>query len=434
MNRIGIRREDKNTWERRTPVVPEQVKELKDIEFFVQPSKIRAFKDKEYAEAGAKIQEHINQCDVIFAVKEIPLDFFEKGKTYVFFSHTIKGQKHNMPMLKKIMELKCQLIDYEKIVDEKNRRLIFFGRYAGLAGMIDTLWALGQRLDEEGIKNPFAEIKQTYTYSSLEKAKNEVKKVGRNIKKKGLPESITPMIFGIAGYGNVSKGAQEIISLLPVKEITPEQVASLKDRDYSRNHVYRVVFKEEDIVEPLSGEFELQDYYKHPEKYNSKFDKYIPHLTGLVNAIYWDNIYPRLVTKKYLKELHAGKTKNCLRVIGDISCDINGAIECTGKATEPDKPVFVYNPLTDKTTDGFKGEGVVVLAVDNLPCELPKESSEDFSSALKKFIPLIASADFSVNFEDCNLPPEIKNAVIVYHGKLTPNYGYLEKYLEEEKK
>ncbi|PIV69931.1 MAG: hypothetical protein COS08_02885, partial [Euryarchaeota archaeon CG01_land_8_20_14_3_00_38_12] len=152
MNRVGIRREDKNIWERRTPIIPQHIKELKekDIEFFVQPSKIRAFRDGEYVEAGANIQDSLNQCNVIFAVKEIPLDFFKKNKTYVFFSHTTKGQKHNMPMLKKMMELKCQLIDYEKIVDEKNRRLIFFGRYAGLAGMIDTLWALGQRLNKGG--------------------------------------------------------------------------------------------------------------------------------------------------------------------------------------------------------------------------------------------------------------------------------------------
>lgn len=433
MNKIGIRREDKNVWERRTPIVPEQVKELKGIEFFVQPSEIRVFKDQEYIEAGAKTQDNLSNCDVIFGVKEFPLYFFEKNKTYIFFSHTIKGQKHNMPMLKRMMELKCQLIDYERIMDEKNRRLIFFGRYAGLAGMIDTLWTLGQRLKEKGIENPFAEIRQAYRYNSLEEAKNAVKKVGGNIKKKGLPESITPLILGIAGYGNVSKGAQEIISLLPVKEITPEQVVSPQDKDYSGKHVYKVVFKEEDIVEPVSGKFELQDYYKHPEKYQSKFDKYIRHLTVLVNAIYWDKIYPRLVTKKYLKHLYMSKTKNYLKVIGDIGCDINGAIECTTKVTEPDKPAFVYNPLTDKKTDGFKGEGIVVLAVDNLPCELPKESSEDFSSALKRFLPLIAKADFSVDFEDCNLPSEIKNAVIVYHGELTPNYQYLEKFLEWRK-
>ena len=432
MNRIGIRREDKNIWERRTPIIPQHIKELKEkgIEFFIQPSKIRAFKDREYAEAGAIIQDSLNRCPAIFAIKEIPLDFFKKNKTYVFFSHTVKGQKHNMPMLKKIMDLKSQLIDYEKIVDEKKMRLIFFGRYAGLAGMIDTLWALGQRLNEAEIENPFAEIKQTYTYSSLGEAKKAIKKISEDIKKKGLPEYITPLIIGVAGYGNVSKGAQEIIDILPVKEITPDEVVSLQDKDYSRNHVYKVVFKEEDIVEPVSGEFELQDYYRHPEKYRSKFDKYLRDLTILVNAIYWDKIYPRLVTKKYLKENY-GKIR--LMVIGDIGCDINGAIECNVKITEPDNPVFVYEPLTDKTTDGFKGEGVVVLAVDNLPCELPKESSEDFSSALKRFIPLIASADFSVDFEDCNLPPEIKNAVIVYHGKLTPNYQYLEKYLEGEK-
>jgi alpha-aminoadipic semialdehyde synthase len=360
MNRVGIRREDKNIWERRTPIIPEHIKELKekDIELFVQPSKIRVFKDEEYAEAGAKIQDELSNCDVIFAVKEIPIDFFEKNKTYVFFSHTTKGQRHNISMLKEIRDLECQLIDYEKIVDEKNRRLIFFGRYAGLAGMIDTLWALGQRLNEGGIENPFTEIKQTYRYSNLEEAKNAIKKTSEDIKKKGLPDSITPLIIGVAGYGNVSKGAQEIIGILPVKEITPEQVVSLQDKDYSRKHVYKVVFKEEDVVEPISGEFELQDYYKHPEKYRSKFDKYIRHLTVLVNATYWDERYPRLVTKKYLKENY-GKTG--LKVIGDIGCDIEGTIECNVKAAELDNPVFVYNPLTDKATDGFKGEGIDLL-------------------------------------------------------------------------
>ena len=141
--RIGIRREDKNKWERRVPLVPEHVKEFKekyDVETVIQPSKIRVYSDDEYSDAGAVVKEDMSTCLIVFAVKEIPIHLFEKNKAYVFFSHTIKGQKYNMPMLKKMMDLRCNLIDYEKIKDERGNRLIFFGRFAGFAGMIDTLW------------------------------------------------------------------------------------------------------------------------------------------------------------------------------------------------------------------------------------------------------------------------------------------------------
>jgi len=157
----GIRREDKNKWEKRVPIVPNHIEELKkkfNINAIVQPSSIRIYSDKEYEKAGAKIQENLSSCPVIFAVKEIPIKFFEADKTYVFFSHTIKGQKNNMPMIKKMMDLNCNLIDYEKITNESGQRLIFFGRYAGLAGMINSLWSLGQRLKIKGITNPFQNI------------------------------------------------------------------------------------------------------------------------------------------------------------------------------------------------------------------------------------------------------------------------------------
>ncbi len=171
---IGIRREDKSRWERRVPVTPEDARELKEehgIEVWVQPSSIRVFSEEEFTQAGATVQEDLSPCPVIFAVKEMPLDFFEPGKTYVFFAHVIKGQPYNMPMLKKMLELGCNLIDYEKVTDEKGRRLIFFGRHAGIAGMIETLWALGQRLDWEGIPNPFTQLKHTYQYKDLAEAK-----------------------------------------------------------------------------------------------------------------------------------------------------------------------------------------------------------------------------------------------------------------------
>jgi len=270
-NILGIRREDKHQWERRVPITPEHVKELKEkhkIQTIVQPSPIRVFSNEEYQNSGAIVKENLIDCSVIFAVKEIPIDFFEPWKTYIFFSHTIKGQKYNMPMLKKMIELGCNLIDYEKIADEKNRRLVFFGRYAGLAGMIDTLWTYGQRLKWMGINNPLSKIKRTIDYKDLDETKEHFKNIGRKIEQDGFHESITPMVVGFAGYGNVSKGAQEILDILPVREVRPRQLEAVYNNP-SNKFVYKVVFKEEDMVEPVSSEkqFDLQDYYDNPHFY-----------------------------------------------------------------------------------------------------------------------------------------------------------------------
>jgi alpha-aminoadipic semialdehyde synthase len=415
-------------------VTPEDARKLQEehgIEVWVQPSPIRVFSAEEFTQAGAVVQEDLSPCPVIFAVKEMPLGFFEPGKTYVFFAHVIKGQPYNMPMLKKMLDLGCNLIDYEKVTDEKGRRLIFFGRHAGIAGMVDTLWALGQRLDWEGIPNPFSQLRHTYEYKDLMEAKEAISEMGEKIKTEGLPDSVTPLICGIAGYGNVARGVWELLDLLPIEEIEPKEVASLVEgSDYAANVIYKVVFKEEHTVEPISPDhqFELQDFYDHPEKYRGKFESYVPYLTLIVNCIYWEEKYPRLVTKKVLKQLYgAGKPR--LRVVGDISCDIEGAIECTVRSTEPDEPVFVYNPFTGEATTGYEGKGPVVMAVDILPSELPRDASVDFSGVLKEFIPAIARADFSVPFEQLELPPEIKRAVIAYHGKLTPDYRYIEEFL-----
>jgi len=436
---IGIRKEDKNRWERRVPLIPEHVRELVEehgLRICLQPSEIRAFPNEEYVQAGAEIREDLSPCPVILGIKEMPPEFFEPGKTYVFFSHTIKGQPHNMPMLKRLLELGCTLIDYERIVDEQGKRLIFFGRHAGLAGMIDTLWALGKRLEWEGIASPFSEVQQTLHYKSLEEAKGAMAHVGERIEEEGLPEAIAPMIVGLAGYGHVSQGAQEILDLLPVREIGPEELPVIAEGPMDGNIVYKVIFKEEHMVEPLSPdqEFELQDYYDHPERYRSKFEGYLPYLTVLMNCIYWEGRYPRFVTKEYLKQLYSGAGMESakrprLRVIGDISCDIEGAVECTLRATDPGNPVFVYDPFRDEAIDGVAGPGPVVLAVDNLPCELPQESSAEFSRVLKGFVPPIAQADWSDPLERCNLPPEIKRAVIAYRGELAPDYRYLEEFL-----
>jgi len=433
---IGIRREDKNEWEKRAPLIPAHARELiqnHSLDILIQPSSIRIFSDNDYKREGARVKEDLYPCPVIFAIKEIPVHFYEKGKTYIFFSHTMKGQPHNMPMLKKMLELGCTLIDYEKMLDEKGRRLLFLGKQAGQAGMIDTLWALGQRLKHQGIENPFLSIKQAFQYGSLVEANEEIRRVGWQINKSGLDSPLVPLVCGFAGYGHVSQGAQEIFDLLPVEDIQPEKIVALfEKKQYSGNRVYKVVFEERHMVEPISSDqkFELQDYYDHPQKYKPVFESYLPFLTILVNCIYWSPEFPRFVTKKFLEHLWKSQSLPRLRVIGDISCDVEGSVECTIRSTDPGNPVFVYNPVEDRALDGFEGRGVVVMAIDNLPAEIPLESSIFFSKALKPFVPAIARADYSGDFADCDLPDPIKKAIILFHGKLTPDYRYMENFIK----
>lgn len=434
-NLIGIRHEDKYLMERRTPLTPKHVARLirdKKLNFVVQRSPKRIFTEKEYLDAGARIEDNLGECPVILGVKEIPLSFFEPEKTYVFFSHVIKGQAYNMPMLKKMMALKCNLVDYERIVDEQNRRLIFFGKYAGLAGMINSLWSLGQRLKYYGMETPFLKIQQAHKYDSLAEARVVISEVGQEIAEKGLPAGLLPLTIGFTGYGNVSIGAQEIASLLPVKEISPEKLLSLRDRDHlPDNIIYKIVFKEEDLSEPIdpAQEFDLHDYYTQPGKYRSQFEKYIPHLSVLMNCMYWDDRYPKIVTKDYLVQLYSAGTPK-LTVIGDITCDPEGSIECTHKGTEIEDPVFVYNPFTRKPRSGFDGDGILVMAVDILPSELPRDSSISFADALMPYIESLAHADFDQHFDKAGLPGPLKKALILHKGELTPDYKYIEKYLQ----
>ena len=432
VGKIGIRREDMYEWERRTPLIPADAAALRHelgAEILVQSSDKRAFTDDEYRAEGLSVVENLTDCPIIVALKEIPIETFEAKKTYTFFSHTIKGQPVNMPMLKRALDLGCTLIDYERIADDQGRRLIFFGNYAGLAGMIDTLWTLGKRLACEGIANPFETIQQASEYADLEEARSAIRSVGAAIREHGLPKEISPLAIGLAGYGNVSKGTQEILDLLPVTSVSAGDL--LRDGGIpAGTMIAKVVFREEDTVERIdsSQPFELQEYYDHPERYRGVFSRYLPYLHGLVNCIYWEPKYPKLVTREDLCHLfESGQPR--LRVIGDITCDVDGSIESTVRATESNDPVYVYHPETGDCSPGFDGVGPAVMAVDILPSELPREASAFFSHILAGMIPAIAKADQSAAFSAYDLPPELKRAVIVYRGELTPSYQYLETHL-----
>jgi alpha-aminoadipic semialdehyde synthase len=429
--KIGIRREDINRWEKRVPLIPSHVRELVDrhpLEFRIQPSDIRVFKDADYRLSGIPVEEGLSPCSIVLALKEIPLELIEKNKIYLFFSHTAKRQSQNMPMLKRMMDLGCSLIDYEKMVDEQGLRVLYFGNYAGHAGMIDTLWALGRRLDAEGLANPFTILQPTHHYRNLVEAKEAVGELAWKVIREGLPHALGPVVFGFFGYGHVSQGAQEVFDILPVEAVRPADIPKLfRGRGEAPRTFYKAVFKEEDMVRPVdpAKPFDLQDYYANPEKYRPVVDAYVPYFTAIVNGIYWAPRYPKFVTKGFLKTLYGSGSRPRLRVVGDITCDINGSFECTVKATDSEDPVYVYDPAADEPLMGFKGNGPAVLAVYNLPAELPLESSTYFSGKLKEHVPAVAAAHFDAPFSDCGLPDVLRRAVILYRGQLTPDYAYL---------
>ena len=431
---LGVRREDKNRFERRTPLVPEHVARLLDqngVQVTLQPSPKRIFSDGEYGEAGGLVTEKLDACQVILGIKEVPRSKLLSCKTYLFFSHTIKGQAYNMPLLQRMMDLGCTLMDYEKITDDQGQRLLFFGRHAGLAGVIDTLWALGQRLDMEGLSTPLDQIRRGHEYNSLAEAKEHISRVGKQLAGGGLPGSLSPLVVGVTGYGNVSLGAQEMLDLLPMRTVEPHQLKGLTSAD---GPLVKVVFREEHMVEKMDqadepAAFDLQDYFDHPEGYRSVFSRYLPHLSVLFNCIYWTPRYPRLVTKQQLRKLYAAGAPR-LRVIGDISCDVEGSIEATMEARGPGSPVYVYDVLEDCVVDSVGVTGPVIMAVENLPAELPREASNTFSTALMPFIPDLVTADFTGTFEQSRLPGPLRRATILYRGKLTPDFAYLQEHLD----
>lgn len=440
---LGIRREDKNRWERRAPVAPEHVKKLVEsgVKVLVQPSTLRTYPDSLYKLAGAVIEEDLSSANTIISVKEVPVELLMKDKTYIFFSHTIKAQQGNMPMLDDILRKNIRLIDYELITDEKGKRLVRFGKFAGYAGMIDTLHALGDRLLALGHSTPFLHLGLSYCYSSLDTAKEAVKAMGEEIANFGIPDDLVPMTFTFTSEGNVSQGAQEVFKLLPHKMLTPDEMVHLvkNKHEASKYIVYGTVVKAEDYVELKSesksetkSKFNKEQYYSHPELYNSVFyEKFADSISVIMNCAYWDYRFPRMITIDQMEELVEQK-RSRLIAVGDISCDKRGSLEFLVKTTSIDQPLFIYNPTNgdvyDNSTshDWMYQPGILFCAVDNFPTEFPKEATIYFGDNLLPFLESIAKSDFSKPYaEQTDLPQEIHKAVIACHGQLTPKYQYI---------
>ena len=331
---LGIRRENKNKWERRVALTPNGVEKLvkKGIKVLFQPCNLRCYTNKQYTDAGAEECEDISKADVILGVKEIPLDLFIDNKTFLFFSHTFKGQSNNMPALDRMLDQKVRLIDYELIKNQENdSRLVAFGKYAGLVGAVDFLQGLGQFLVHKKLYTPFLHVGFSYMYPSLEDAKKAVTKVGNMFKNKKFNSKLVPLIFAVTGNGRVTGGTIEILELLPHKWIEPDDLKSLFDNtEKARNdivyltkieHKHMYVRKDKSEEEQNCNNFDKEHFYKNKKMYNSIFaKKYLEYLSVIFHCMYWDTDSPVLITDEDASSLCS---ENRLRLLGvtDITCD-----------------------------------------------------------------------------------------------------------------
>ncbi|XP_022801173.1 alpha-aminoadipic semialdehyde synthase, mitochondrial-like [Stylophora pistillata] len=296
---MAIRREDINVWERRAPIAPSHVAELvhKGIKVLVQPSTRRAYTMDEYERAGAVITEDLTPASLIIGVKAVPIDLLIPNKTYAFFSHTIKAQEANMPLLDAVLEKNIRIVDYEKMVDSKGQRVCAFGKFAGVGGMINILHGLGLRLLALGHHTPFMYLGATHNYKNSRAAKLAIYELGEDIKAGKLPAHFGPLSFVFTGSGNVSQGAQEMFQELPHIYVEPHELRKAIQSTDHRKLIGTVVSREDYLVPKAGGVFDAEEYDAHPERYRSTFaEKVAPYMSVLVNGTYWAPSVPRLLT------------------------------------------------------------------------------------------------------------------------------------------
>ncbi len=413
-----IRKEHKNDWEKRTALIPSDAAELVEKRFpiSVEPSEIRIYSDSDFQLANVPVTGCPEKGQLIVGIKEPPVESIEPHQVHLAFSHTIKGQDYNMGLLQKFIDQKASLIDYEPIVDQSGKRTIAFGRFAGIAGAIDSFFVAGKKYQARQLKTCLSQIKQTWKYDSIEAVRQSFQQIDFT---QGEPVQVL-----IVGTGKVGLGCREVCQWLGLPEIDIQELLDGKQPAgswysvASSRHIYQ---RKDGQAFDMSGFVE-----KGGDEYESIFDLLLGKFSILLQTPYWDERYPRHLDRE---RMLANLDKLPL-VVGDISCDINGSLACTTKASDTDTPAFTYYAEKGKSIDGIFADGITVMSIDNLPCELAKDASIYFSNALKDYMENLMSVDLTQPFESCGFNEDIARAVIVYNGQLTPNYQYLQAFLK----
>ncbi len=413
-----LRKEYRNKWEQRTALTPQAVANLnkKGLIVDVESSEVRIFNDSAYQQIAADIFQATEQHQLVIGLKEPPVSIVGKKQVHLCFSHTVKGQVQNMPLLQHIIDQQATLIDYELMVDSATgKRTIAFGKYAGIAGAIDSLWIAGQKLALIKKQSFLLTMKQTHHYQIIKSARKALSEIDT--------QSGTAVRILIIGKGNVGQGAESVCRWLGLPCLAADKFIA---NELPTGSWYCVVNSEHIHKRVDGGIFDKAEFYKKGKsEYVSILESFVDRFDILLQSSYWTDFYPRHLNNQQLIRL-----KDELPwVIGDISCDIDGSFICTQKASSIDSPSFNYDPLTASMTDGISWSGVTVMSIDNLPCELSVDSSEHFSTILEEYMPHLMNMDLNESFDTLNIPAEIKNAVIVYKGKLTDSFQYLKESL-----
>lgn len=446
---IGILAETKNVWERRVSLTPSDCKNLiqKGVKILVQPSMTRCFSDAEYEEVGAIISSDLSQCNLILGIKKPGQESLIANKTYMCFSHTRKGKTDDPALFEKILEKKIRLIDYECIKEggtlnfSEAKRLVSFGKIAGLAGTINILKGIGELLLSRNISTPFVFTKLAHMYTTVNDALSSIVTLGKYIQEQFLPENLAPFTVGVLGSGQVSSGVVEALECLPHKKITPQELLKSNPLEKRRDLVYIVVFRPEDLyikrnkTSSCDNAFDKCDLHENPEDYYCEFnDVYLQHFHAIINCLYWESIFPKIFTKQSLvKNITSHHSK--LLAISDISCDLNGGIDILTEYTSFRKPFFIYEPVSKKIIydiDKATKEGIIYHAIPNLASSFPEDASKYFSNLLFPFVQKLVVSEYPKKYEDQNdIPLEIKRAVVSSNGILTPKYRNIFRNSEE---
>ncbi|MEY2868203.1 MAG: hypothetical protein RIR01_627 [Bacteroidota bacterium] len=397
--KFGIIQERKIPVDRRVVFSPNELVKLQSLypqlSVVVESSPIRVFSDLEYENAGIVVTNDVSDCDVLIGVKEVPVENLIPNKSYFFFSHTIKKQPHNRVLLQGLLAKNIDFYDHETLVDSHNNRLIGFGRYAGMVGAYNSIRAFGIKF--ELFKLPKAE-----TLSGKEDLIRYLKRI-----------ILPPIKFVVTGTGKVGGGVKEILDAIKVKSVTVE--------NYLTKNYTQPVYTQIDALEYNKRKdgtvLEITDFFKNPQDYESNFERFTKVSDIVITGHFYANEAPKILTQEMLQ------SRDCkIKVVADISCDINGPIACTLRSSTIEEPFYGYLPIENKEVDMFHPAAIVVMAVDNLPCELPKDSSEGFG---EMFIEKVMPAFFNGDQDGI-----LARAKITENGKLTPRFSYLQDYVD----
>lgn len=400
--KIGIIREGKNPPDRRAPFSPDQLKGLStkygsQVTFLIESSPARCYSDEEYRDAGIEVTDDITQADVLFGVKEVPVSQLIPEKTYFFFSHTIKGQSHNRKLLRAILDKNIRLIDYEVLKDKAGERVVAFGRWAGIVGAYNAFWTYGK-------KTALYDLKRASECKDLSELKLELKKV-----------QLPPIKIVVTGAGRVGKGIKEILEVLNIPEVESHEFLHL----YFEEPVFTVLSSSDYNRRKVDGGFDRDEFYAFPEKYESHFLKFAEAGEMLIAGAFWNPGAPRLFRMEDISS-----PDFALSVIADVTCDIDGSIPTTLRTSTILDPVYDIDRASGAEISAFGSQtSISVMAIDNLPCELPRESSVEFGKQLKQWVIPALLEDNA---------PILEKATIARDGDLTLEFMYLMDFVNFE--